>query len=735
MGVDNHSDAGRRLLNWILASNASGWEKQIRVVLLHAATNHTESYITLSLLTRKNQHPVLMQLTDGAPQSCAQSIPAGLTSDGSGILVTGTWTPPYQNFTVTLKDGTVVYNGGPTWKDNNGNEMSAAADMLNRDPLTVYNAPNKNYTSPLGNNVAGPSYTTWSYTDSNGSSRSFTLNYEAIDINTTSLTPLSGKPPVGSTLQFTGTYVVPYTLTLPGNGGVYTFGWENDDTGELTSVGLPSGGSIAYTYEVGPPTTTETANLKNCASGLGGCTSIMIERNEVTSRAVTDNSGTHTWNYTWSSVGTVTDPLGNQEIHTYSAIQVNPNNPDCPSQCSSTSYETEVQYENPSGTVLRTITKTYAADIIGVIGGAAGNNWGGVGNVRLTSETTTLNDVTPNLVKQVNTTYEIISNNYIAPGTTYNATWLNPTSVSESDWGSGSPGPVLRYTTYTYLHDPTNNPSGYTNYLSRNIADRVLVKSVYDSTASTCQGVSQPCAMITNQYDTTTLQASNAVQHDNTNYSTSFIYRGNLTALSHWLNTTGSSLTTTSQYDDAGGLLSVTDPLNNTTTFSRTDSWNNATCAPSGQGKAYITSSTNALNQITTNTFNSCTGMRASTTDPNSQTTNFTYDFSDRLTLTSFPLVNGQHPTVATTYNDVAPISTTTTTTITSSLNGVSTTLKDYLGRVSETQLTSDPEGTDYTDTTYDAVGRTARFRIPIARCASRTATRQMESLLPNTTR
>ena len=32
---------------------------------------------------------------------------------------------------------------------------------------------------------------------------------------------------------------------------------------------------------------------------------------------------------------------------------------------------------------------------------------------------------------------------------------------------------------------------------------------------------------------------------------------------------------------------------------------------------------------------------------------------------------------------------------------------------LSETQLTSDPEGTDYTDTTYDAVGRTSTVSNP----------------------
>ncbi len=64
----------------------------------------------------------------------------------------------------------------------------------------------------------------------------------------------------------------------------------------------------------------------------------------------------------------------------------------------------------------------------------------------------------------------------------------------------------------------------------------------------------------TNEYDiynhpNQAMQASNAVQHDS-NYSTSFVYRGNVTAVEKWLNTTGANLTTTIQYDDAGNVLS-----------------------------------------------------------------------------------------------------------------------------------------------------------------------------------
>jgi hypothetical protein len=105
------------------------------------------------------------------------------------------------------------------------------------------------------------------------------------------------------------------------------------------------------------------------------------------------------WTYAASygssaSTTKVTDPLGNQEVHTFSCIS-------CPTFGGS-SYETEVQYYNSSGSLLRTITKAYAYD--GMYAGP-GNLPDTAGNVRVTSETTIL----PNgLQKQIQTDYEIV---------------------------------------------------------------------------------------------------------------------------------------------------------------------------------------------------------------------------------------------------------------------------------------------------------------------------------------
>jgi RHS repeat-associated protein len=209
------------------------------------------------------------------------------------------------------------------------------------------------------------------------------------------------------------------------------------------------------------------------------------------------------------------------------------------------------------------------------------------------------------------------------------------------------------------------------------------------------------------EYDNFTqgISLSGAVQHDSA-MGTSYTTRGNLTATSRWRKTDGAWLVTRNQYEDAGNALSTTDAASHTTSFSYADSWGNGACTPSGgNAAAYRTSTTNALGQTSYATYNSCTGTAASSKDLNSRITAYSYDAMGRLTQTSFP-DGGQ---MARTFNETStPLSVTTTTSVSASpsLNMVNYLEVDGLGRSRKTELLSDPEGTDYTRTAYDSLGR-----------------------------
>jgi len=189
------------------------------------------------------------------------------------------------------------------------------------------------------------------------------------------------------------------------------------------------------------------------------------------------------------------------------------------------------------------------------------------------------------------------------------------------------------------------------------------------------------------------------------------LYRGNATRVKRWRNTDGALLTSTYSYDDLGNIRAIKDPLSHSTTYDYTDSFANSFCPPPAgkNGQGYVSTVTNALGQQVKVVRYPCTSLVQAHKDQNDINagragTTYTYDLMNRL-LTKNLSDTGQ---TSMTYNDVPPVSSTSTTKITSSLNLVSTTVLDGLGRQIQSQLTSDPQGTVYTDTTYDALGRTS---------------------------
>jgi YD repeat-containing protein len=470
---------------------------------------------------------------NGTQSACYGQTLSGPALDGSGIV----WN--LQTNIATEKDGTQINLSTGTITDANGNEASLSADMLGRNIITTTN---------------GSGTTTWTYVDSNGNSHSYQVQLASYNIQTNFCSK------VYTCYEYSGTMSLPTKLTLPDN-TTYQFSYENDSLGQLQEIVLPTGGSI--TYEDTSISTTQPDT---------GTHPTYVYKAAVSSRTLSTGTVNYPWTYsgiTGANVAavTVTDPLGNQQVHEFSPVTVN-------NVSSASPVETSVSYYQgtTSGKLLRTVARAWAGEEYLPVSSLAT-----IVNLRTTSVTTTLDNGQEN---QVQTDYET----FTFDGQTF--TRMNPTEVREYDYGNGAPGPLLRRTDYTYLH--TNNQT----YVNLNIVDRITSTTTYNGSGTLL-------AQTQSEFDNYTqgIASTNSVQHSSS-YGSAYTTRGNLTAVEKWRNTDGSWLTTRHQYNDVGDAVATTDPNGNTTQYSYSDSWGNSTCAPTGgSANAFVTKITNALNQ------------------------------------------------------------------------------------------------------------------------------------------
>jgi RHS repeat-associated protein len=600
------------------------------------------------------------------------------TLDATGWRVEGAFTTTANssqfgsrvlgNPTAVIDASGVSY--GSTMEDSNGNQIIASSTGLT-DTLQRFIPYPPSHTSASNTDSSGctgplpvAKAVLWSPPGYQGAASPYKFCYATVSTNldglreAVTLKPITGSTVFNPLLQ---------SIVLP-NGQTWEFEYNDIDSsqigsngspityGTLTKVTLPTGGTISYIY-----------------STVGGCGS---SGRQIATRTVDANDGTgpHTWSY---NGGIVTDPMGNDVVHTFTNF----------GGCAL--YETQTQYchgSHTTGTLLKTVNITYSY-------ARSYNAYSTAINIVPTLLVTTFpNGQTSEITKSYDSGFPYIdlTGSTSNPGGSNNiGIYGKVVSLSEYDYGNGTPGSLLRQTRTNYLWQ-SNSTYQINNLLN------------LPSSVTILNGSGSQLSATTYGYDESALASSGvSTQHDSTPPTGSL--RGNLTSVSRWLNTTNTSLISRKTYFDTGTVNTATDPRNNATTLAYSSTF----------AGAYPTTGTNPLGQVTSSNYDFSTGRLLSSTDRNNQVTSFTYDSMWRLTTVALPdggqATNCYTDTGGPTCTKTAPpYSVVSTRKMNATQNETTTAFVDGLGRITQTQLTSDPDCTagDKTDTTYDAVGR-----------------------------
>src|SRR5579859_2944940 len=539
-----------------------------------------------------------------------------------------------------------------------------------------------------------------------------TLNFPGTNGGTAPITFCYGGTAIHSTFGLTsvidGNYhdenypllQVISSITLP-NGTSWQFHYDN--YGFLSSIDLPTGGTISYTWQVSQACANFLQNERNLGgSFVWGNTGTVVCDFFVTSRTFDahDGSGPHTWTYSGDTSSnssgrvTVTDPLGNDTVHTYAAYNsFSPN------------YEIKTQYYNgpqANNQVLKTVDRQYQNTNAACNSdeGLADNMGPSPAIVPLSTTTTW---AATNRVSQSTFTYDSGASVFVsdyASVQTCPLTYGKVIQESEYGYGTGAPGPLLRTTNTQYQWQVDSN------YLQRNLLDLPHSVQVTD-------GSGNQVAYSYDEYDQTGLQPSGVSTQFDTN-PPGVPYRGNLTAAHHWLNTTRGYLNTTTSYYDTGMPYQETDAKGNPTTLSYDSSGAYVT-------KVQMPTTSNGVQHVTYAAYDFNTGLKTSSTDQNgtsagdlAHTTTYTYDNMGRVksvTGPPEPSNGGQSSQTIYNYYDLPNVSLPEVE-VRQNIDGRLTdslTLFDGLGRATRTVTWNDEDPNnpyDQVDTCFDGLGQ-----------------------------
>jgi len=529
------------------------------------------------------------------------------------------------------------------------------------------------------------------YTGDDGTQKSINLNWQVTggSVNdvfselSCSYSPRSngsGPNPPGTcaTVPAPGYESYQATVTYPpadANGDSRKLVFDLDSRQRIVQVFYPSGGYTRYDYadanvQAWSPTTITNYTFQHvwhkyeCPSSSGSCSAENVTTYSGTVAVSQLGAGAP-----YLSTVTVTDPLGNNSVHTFGQI--------APGQISP--KETSVTKSDASNRLLWTQQTTYTT-----LG-----SWAVSTDLYFPQTvTTTLNDGSPAVSNTVTYSYETYPAQITGPTGSVTTYIDNPTEIDETDFG----GATKRKTTEQW------NPLGFFSGSSGHILDRPASKTISELVEG--------------------LQNTTTYVYDNGSNTTGNLTKKTVTA------TNAPSAVTQYQVNGYGEVTKITDPDQHSTQIAYNDAWANGSCAISPGSSAYPSSVTNAAGQTTSFTYNTCLGTIASVSGPNpGQTTTYTYDALQRVVSISQPDHGGKEacyfdsePNTITTYTLQAVGSGfPACTTATAAPAGVvaDSVVLDGFGRKIEAQLLSDPSGAVLTDTAYDADGNVHSVSTP----------------------
>jgi hypothetical protein len=287
--------------------------------------------------------------------------------DATGFWLNG---PQGSPSTVTDPNGvrfTYNTNNQTIAEDPNGNELTIngsannVVDTLGRTvafpPVAGGGTTTTDFTGCTGP-LATSGASLWTLPGQNGGTVTFKFCFASVHIQ------INYFPPdcTTATLQCdepNGNFGMLQSIVLP-NGTAWEFEYNggtnpNDSTvnaGLLSKITLPTGGTISYTWNT-PPEHVATTTTS------GPTYNVVVLSRTVDSQ---DGTGPHTWTYSGvAGAGTraltITDPLGNNEVHTLSVL----GQPQCTGFPAV--YETQAQYYSGAvaqSNLLKTVNTNYS---------------------------------------------------------------------------------------------------------------------------------------------------------------------------------------------------------------------------------------------------------------------------------------------------------------------------------------------------------------------------------------